>query len=384
MSSMHTFRRAGAAALAMTLLAASSALADFVPPDADQVTDGAQSVVDLGAVAPGAVLHPTVRFELVCSGFRHGDPGQLVLLHQGMTVVPDPDLFGGSISATDATIGPIPDTWANDTHGSISCPAPIAHLAGNEASTMTIVAPFAPGTDYELTLFFDKSLSPPGVNDLSSVAGVTAVTYRLDVVDVPDVDTTPPVLNDVPTGIDLATTDPAGALLDYTPPSASDNRDPAPMVDCDPASGDLAPVGASEVTCTATDAAGNTASASFPVTVHLASALWEEPVGNGGTLMVHGQRTVPVKVSAWLDGVAITSGSPELVVEPCGSTPGETVEQVLPVEFSSGRWIGHLSTADLAPGCHRVTLVADGTAVGSFTLSLDTATATRARGQKPR
>jgi HYR domain-containing protein len=379
--SMHTLRRAGAAAMAMTLLAAGSALADFVPLDADHINAG---VVDLGAVEPGAVLTETVRFELVCSGFRHADPGQTVLLHQGMTVVPDPDLFGGSISATDATIGPVPDTWANDTHGSVICPQPIARLAANESSTVTIVAPFAEGTDYELTVFFDKVLTPPGVNDASSVAGVTAVTYRLDVVEAPDLDTTPPVLHDVPTGIDLATTDPAGALLHYTPPTATDDRDPAPTVGCVPAPGSLAPVGASEVTCTATDASGNTSSASFPVMVHLASALWEEPVGNGGTLMVHGQRTVPVKVQAWLDGVEVTTGSPSLVVEPCGATPGSTVEQVMPVEFSSGRWTGHLSTGDLPAGCHRVSLVADGTSLGSFMLSLDTATATKARGQKPR
>ena len=383
MSSMHTFRRAGAAALAMTLLAASSTLADFVPPDADHVNGGPQNVLDLGAVAPGAVLTADVTFELVCSGFRHADAGQVVNLTAGMTVVPDPSV-GGSITATPATIGPVPATWTSDLLGASSCPSPAPHLAANGPSTVTITAPFVVGDNYELTLFFDKVLTPPGVNDASSVAGVTAVTYRLDVVDVPDVDTTPPVLHDVPTGVELITTDPAGGPLDYTPPTATDDRDPAPTVLCDPAAGSLAPVGASEVTCTATDAAGNTASASFPVMVHLASVLWEEPVGNGGTLMVRGQRTVPVKVSAWLDGVEITRGSPSLVVEPCGATPGSSVEQVMPVEFSSGRWIGHLSTGDLPTGCHQVSLVADGTALGSFTLSLDTATATKARGQKPR
>lgn len=382
MLSLRTLRRAVTASLAAALITAGSALADFVPLDADHVAGDAQNFVDLGAVEPGAVLHPTVTFELVCSGVRHADPGQTVLLHQGMTVVPDPDLFGGSISATDATIGPVPSTWANDTHGGVSCPTPAPpHLPGNEPSTVTITAPFAPGNDYELTLFFDKTLSPPGVNDFSSVAGATGVTYRLDVVDVPDVDTTPPVLHDVPTGIELTTMDPAGALLDYTPPTATDDRDPAPTVQCVPAPGDLAPVGASEVTCTASDATGNTASASFPVMVHLASVLWEEPVG-GGSLSVHGDRSVPVKVDAWLDGVAVVDGSLELVVTTCGGDPVDGADATLEYQADAERWMGHLDTSDLAVGCYVVTVMVGDVAYGSFQLDVGAATPTRARGPK--
>jgi X-Pro dipeptidyl-peptidase len=53
----------------------------------------------------------------------------------------------------------------------------------------------------------------------------------------------------------------------YTPPTATDNEDPAPVVACAPPSGANFGVGTTEVVCTATDASGNSTSASFTVTV---------------------------------------------------------------------------------------------------------------------
>jgi hypothetical protein len=57
-----------------------------------------------------------------------------------------------------------------------------------------------------------------------------------------------------------------GAKVDYPPPQASDNC-PGVRVECTPASGDFFPVGTTAVTCTATDASGNTASCTFKITV---------------------------------------------------------------------------------------------------------------------
>jgi subtilisin-like proprotein convertase family protein len=59
----------------------------------------------------------------------------------------------------------------------------------------------------------------------------------------------------------------AGAVVNFPPPSASDNA-PEVMVVCSPASGSFFPLGTTTVTCTATDASGNTASDSFTVTVN--------------------------------------------------------------------------------------------------------------------
>ena len=49
--------------------------------------------------------------------------------------------------------------------------------------------------------------------------------------------------------------------------TAKDDVDPSPVVDCKPPSGSTFPLGATTVTCTATDASGNAATGSFTVTV---------------------------------------------------------------------------------------------------------------------
>ena len=63
------------------------------------------------------------------------------------------------------------------------------------------------------------------------------------------------------------TTDPAGAIISYAIPTAYDNIAVYGDVMCDPPSGDLFPVGNTIVTCTASDAALNTATTTFTVTV---------------------------------------------------------------------------------------------------------------------
>jgi HYR domain len=78
-------------------------------------------------------------------------------------------------------------------------------------------------------------------------------------------DTTPPSLT-VPADITVAATSSAGAVVTFTD-SATDTVDSNPSVSCSPASGSTFPVGTTKVTCTATDASGNSTSKSFNVTV---------------------------------------------------------------------------------------------------------------------
>ena len=82
-----------------------------------------------------------------------------------------------------------------------------------------------------------------------------------------EADTTPPVLT-VPTNTVVEATGPTGAVWTFVPtPSALDGVDGPLPATCSPASGSTFPIGSTTVTCTATDAAGNTGSASFTVTV---------------------------------------------------------------------------------------------------------------------
>ena len=81
----------------------------------------------------------------------------------------------------------------------------------------------------------------------------------------PPPDTTPPVLN-LPSDISVEAPDSSGTNVSYFV-SATDGRDPNPIVSCSPASGSFFPVGDTTVNCTATDASGNVSSGSF--TVHV-------------------------------------------------------------------------------------------------------------------
>jgi len=78
-------------------------------------------------------------------------------------------------------------------------------------------------------------------------------------------DTTPPVVT-VPASLLLEATSAAGAVGTFQA-SANDDVDGPLPVTCNPASGSTFPLGTTTVTCTATDAAGNSGSASFIVTV---------------------------------------------------------------------------------------------------------------------
>jgi HYR domain len=84
----------------------------------------------------------------------------------------------------------------------------------------------------------------------------------------PLLDTTPPTLS-LPSDLVVDAVSPSGASVSFTASSSDDDGLPYP-VSCTPASGSMFLVGTTTVGCHATDAAGNTASGSFHVTVRSA------------------------------------------------------------------------------------------------------------------
>ena len=78
-------------------------------------------------------------------------------------------------------------------------------------------------------------------------------------------DTTGPVVT-VPANATVEATSATGAIFTYSA-TASDLVDGSVAVSCTPASGATFPIGATTVSCTATDARGNSGAASFTVTV---------------------------------------------------------------------------------------------------------------------
>jgi Tol biopolymer transport system component len=81
----------------------------------------------------------------------------------------------------------------------------------------------------------------------------------------PTLDSTPPSLT-LPGAVNVEATSSAGSIVTYGA-AASDDTDPAPEVECTPASGSRFALGDTTVSCTATDDSGNTKTGSFVVTV---------------------------------------------------------------------------------------------------------------------
>ena len=80
------------------------------------------------------------------------------------------------------------------------------------------------------------------------------------------VDTTKPVVT-VPANITQEATSSSGTIVNFPPATANDNIDGAITPTCSPASGTSFPLGPTTVTCSATDAHGNTGTGSFKVTL---------------------------------------------------------------------------------------------------------------------
>ncbi|MEI6715941.1 MAG: immunoglobulin domain-containing protein [Verrucomicrobiota bacterium] len=98
------------------------------------------------------------------------------------------------------------------------------------------------------------------VTDQSGSVAVSAAAYLT-------VDSTPPVLSNVPENISVIATSESGATVPFGAVTALDNVDGVVAVTYSVAIGTTFPIGTTPVTVSATDALGNTATSTFPVTV---------------------------------------------------------------------------------------------------------------------
>jgi len=430
---LRVFGRAGAAAMAVLLMTSAVALADTVPADADSVAPGNQSFVDLGKAGPGQDVETSVAFSLTCAGLNHATPGDTIRLDFDGGTIPEggaATVVGTTIGPVPADWTPVgegcpspapklpangpslvtlrmPTTPGNDYQFTLDWSRTgTTGLTG--MSTVTFQIDVVPNTPPTLSLPADMTLeatSPAGAVGTYSVTASDAedavpptptcspasgstfafgtTTVACSVTDggglttdgsfhVTVHDTTDPTLVGMPASMNLTTGDPSGTTLTYTPPTATDAGDASPTVACLPASGTAIPLGKTTVTCTATDASGNHASASFDVNVTFVpavvwSAVWGEPVGTAGSFAANPGRTIPVKVEIFAHGVEQSSGDGVLSVVSCGG--GTSMSMAM--TWDGNRWNGHLDTSSIgSPGCYRVSASLDGHAAGSFELDL--------------
>ncbi|MEK6322056.1 MAG: HYR domain-containing protein [Acidobacteriota bacterium] len=122
------------------------------------------------------------------------------------------------------------------------------------------------------------------------------------------VDPAPPVFtNGCPGAINIAAPPTCpfsnSGVVNYATPAASDNC-PGVTVACVPPSGSMFPVGSTTVTCTATDAAGNIATCTFPVTV---AGVCLQDDSNPGNLVLVDLNTGAYRFCC--NGVLVASGT---------------------------------------------------------------------------
>ena len=241
------FRRALVGAATIVVLSTIAAYADTVPADGDAVNPGNQTFVKLPNATPGQVVTWPITFQLTCVGLNHPAAGSTIQIDPGATTVP----FGGDLTATSTSIGPVPDGWT-PTGSACSSPAPTLASAG--PSLVTLTMPTTPHLGYLFTTMWTRT-------GASNLTGSTAVTFQVDVVG-----NTSPTLH-LPADLSAEATSPAGAAVSWTA-TATDVEDAvAPTPTCVPASGSTFPLGDTTVTCSATDGGGLSASGSFHVVV---------------------------------------------------------------------------------------------------------------------
>lgn len=235
-------------ALLLTLTVATAVWADELLTDGDALVPVVDTPsLDLGEVCAGTTVQKDVLHALVRT--TNGNPN---IFKSGTTVtVSVQSVSGAGLSASGGGLIHLPDNWHTLPQQST--------LSDPVTSTITFVAG-APGTTLNGTVTYlaeGISMQQDRAMTRTDTLNVTARVVSCD--------TTPPVLH-LPANMTVEATGPDGAVVTFT--ATADDADPEhPAVSCSPASGSTFPLGTTPVTCAATDAAGNTATGSFSVTV---------------------------------------------------------------------------------------------------------------------
>ncbi len=192
----------------------------------------------------------------------------------------------------------------NGSTGDVVSTAPFIVDVADGATTAEVRVPTTDNTTVDGTRYFTVSVDAADAIPYRFVTGGNTVTVLDN--DAPvSTDTTAPVVAPHRNLIVERTGDRA-AYVRYTSPSAIDAVDGSVPTVCTPGSQSVMPVGSTAVKCSATDAAGNTGTGNFQVTVRRPTTEGVAKSVNGG----HGDRDcVAPGQYAWVSAGGFTPGS---------------------------------------------------------------------------
>lgn len=187
----------------------------------------------------------------------------------------------------------------------------------------------------------------------------------------------PPVIGKVP-GTDAQNqlikhaTSTLGAVVSYIKPTATDANGAAVPVTCTPPSGSQFPVGKSTVTCTATDSAGNTATATFTMWVQYKvtidskyGVIFQQPINPDGSSIFRVGTVIPAEFKLAGPSAGIKNLVAKIkMVKKSDTIQGTIIEKpclVLPdsgdtfrYNSKTGEYVFNFATSSLTQGTYRL------------------------------
>jgi hypothetical protein len=190
--------------------------------------------------------------------------GTCMFSYVGSAVGTDTIAVAASLGGLSAT-GAVTKVWIAATPCTLSCPADLVTTNDLDHCTAGVAypAPVASSTCSSVTCTpASGAVFPVGTTTVTcTTTNGTTCSFKVTVMD-----TQKPTVACPASMTTTAAVGATSATVTYATPVASDNC-PGASVVCVPASGASFPLGDTVVTCTATDAAGNTGTCSFTVTV---------------------------------------------------------------------------------------------------------------------
>jgi len=258
--------------------------------------------------------------------FNQGVPGGN---NAGLTTALDASGNGYNGTLYNLALNGATSNWVDGYVPPSDTTAPVLNLPGN--MTVEATGPSGAVVTFSATATDETSPAEPVVtcNPASgSTFGLGTTTVNCSAsddagntangsFDITVEDTTAPVVT-VPANITTEATGPAGAVVSFAAATASDLVDGSLTPVCDANSGDTFPIGTTTVTCSATDNAGNTGSASFDITVEDTTA----PVVNvPGNMTVEATGPAGAAVSFSVSADDLVDGS---LTPVCDANSGDT------------------------------------------------------------